>query len=301
MHRAVSRHRLLSFLVLAVAVLATTTYLLRSGGESVAVAAVEPPRLVEASGPVVLEEDFFSPALGRTMSYLVYLPPGYYTDTEKHYPVLYMLHGLGSNRLHWARDGLFLTATKLIGDGEIPPMIIVTPDGERGYWLNHSNNGPRWGSYVAHDLIDTIDSKFRTLDQRNYRAIGGMSMGAHGALQLALNNPDRFSTVGAHSVALRTREQAFDFFNDVKSFEQNDPVTLCIRKASGARQLNIYVDIGTGDGWYAAAQAFHQTLQAHNIPHAWRANEGGHDDAYWRENVDDYLRFYGRSFLSVLR
>ena len=301
MNRALLRHCVLAVVVLTAAIL-TGSLLLSGSGRGSSPATAEAARdVVEESGPVVLEEAFFSPALGRDMTYLIYLPPGYYSSPNQHYPVLYMLHGLGASRFHWVRDGIFPTATSLIASGEIPPMIIVTPEGERGYWMNHANNGPRYGSYVAHDLINTIDSKFRTLDQRNYRAIGGMSMGGHGALQLALNNPDRFATVGAHSVALRTREQAFDFFKDPKSFEQNDPVTLCIRKASVARQMNIYLDIGTGDGWFGAAHAFHQTLVANAIPHAWRANEGGHDDTYWRTHVADYLRFYGRSFLAYLK
>jgi len=248
------------------------------------------------SAPRVLERKLWSASLGKEMSYAVYLPPGYDSAETARYPVLYMLHGLGGNYLTWKEDGLFDAATSLIQSGGIGPMIIVTPEGERGYWIDQAGSGPRFGSYVSRDLISTIDHEYRTLPNRLMRAIGGMSMGGHGALQLALNNPDKFGIIGAHSVALRRHEQAFAYFGDKQYFEANDPVSLCSKNPVQVKRFSIWVDIGTKDGWYGPAEAFHRQLDGASVPHEWHVFSGDHDDAYWQAHAGDYLRFYSKSF-----
>ena len=74
---------------------------------------------------------------------------------------------------------------------------LALAGGERGYWMDHAASGPRYGAYISHDLVSTIDHDYRTLASREARAIGGMSMGGHGALVCALRNPDRFRSVSA--------------------------------------------------------------------------------------------------------
>jgi enterochelin esterase-like enzyme len=251
---------------------------------------------LSASAMRVERRSFYSVALGRSMPFEVYLPPGYDSTSYARVPVLYMLHGLGGNQTDWEADGLFTTATDLINSGDIPPMIIVTPAGDSGYWIDQAKDGPRYGTYVAHDLVSLIDSQYRTLADGSYRAIGGMSMGGHGALQLALNNPGEFSVVGAHSVALRTKAQAFDFFGDQRYFEAHDPVSLYPRNQVQARQMTIWIDIGRSDTWYAPATSFHQLLVSQHISHVWNTYDGGHDATYWHSHVADYLRFYGEAF-----
>jgi enterochelin esterase-like enzyme len=254
--------------------------------------------VLPASAPRVVEHTFWSPALKREMPYKVYLPPGYDSRTNARYPVLYMLHGLGGDYTDWERAGLFTAASELVQRGEIPPMIIVTPEGERGYWMDHANNGPRFGTYFTQDLVSGIDEEYRTIADRESRAVGGMSMGGHGALQLALNNPHEFGIVGAHSVALRRKDQAFAFFGDDQYFQTHDPVSLCQRNQAVARRLAIWIDIGSADSWFEAANRFHEQLEAAQIRHSWHVFEGGHNAGYWQSHLADYLRFYGAAFES---
>jgi enterochelin esterase-like enzyme len=282
---------------LAVASFSPVTSLLpqRSEAPAAVVADMAP---VEPSQPYVVKKTLWSEALGREMPYQVYLPSGYETNTVERYPVLFMLHGLGGDYSTWEHDGLFARASELIAEGDIPPMIIVTPEGERGYWIDHAYGGPRYGTYLAHDLVGIIDSEYRTLGSREFRAIGGMSMGAHGALQIAMNNPDEFGVVGAHSVALRTKQEAFAFFGDEQYFKAHDPVSLCQKDQATARRMDIWIDIGASDPWIMAASRFHEQLLSTNIPHDWTVLNGGHDDSYWAANMDRYLRFYGESFVN---
>ena len=252
--------------------------------------------LEAASAPRVVHNTFWSPALGREMPFEVYLPAGYDSGGSARYPVLYMLHGLGGDQDDWESAGLFTTASELIAAGEIPPMIIVTPAGENGYWMDHANNGPRFGSYVSKDLVSLVDRDYRTLPNCQARAIGGMSMGGHGALQLALNNPGEFGIVGAHSVALRRKDQAFSFFGDAQYFQAHDPVSIVQKRPDAARDLVLWVDIGRNDEWSAAATQFHELLVSQKVQHAWTMASGGHDAAYWSRHTGDYLRFYGKAF-----
>jgi enterochelin esterase-like enzyme len=250
------------------------------------------------SGPTVIERQIWSDSLGRSMPVTIYLPPGYAANPEARYPVLYMLHGLGGNHFQWQRDGLFGTATLMIQRGDIPPMIIVTPEGEAGYWIDNAG-GPYYGSYLALDLVPTIDREYRTNANRAFRAIGGMSMGAHGALQLALNNPDEFGIVGAHSLVLRNKDQAFAFFGDASYFAAVDPVTIVRRNPDAARRLRLWIDIGSSDGWESPALAFNRELDQQGVPHIWHLYAGGHTDEYWSYHLPDYLRFYGDAFRAV--
>jgi enterochelin esterase-like enzyme len=275
-------------------------------GDDKAAVATPPQVTISLTSPApppsaarVVEGSFWSASLARNMPLTVYLPQSY-DSSSRPFPVLYMLHGLGGSNKDWQRWGLFDTATQLISKGEVPPMIIVTPAGESGYWIDHFNGGPRYGSYIARDLVAHIDATYRTLPGGQFRAIGGMSMGAHGALQLALNNPGEFSIVGAHSLVLRTKQQAFAFFGDQQYYEKHDPVSILAKSPERARWLRIWIDIGRSDSWFKSTNAFRQQLVSQAIPHDWRDWEGGHDAAYCSAHIVDYLRYYGAAFESRL-
>ena len=236
---------------------------------------------------------FVSTALGRrTMPYAVYLPPGYADGTVTRYPVLYMLHGMGGSFRTWQDYGLTTTADRLIRAGAIAPLIIVMPEGEAAYWVDHANGGPRWGSYVAQDLVAEVDARYRTVAQRQARAVGGQSMGAHGALQLAMNHPSVFAVVGAHSIALRRHPQAPAYFGDDAAFNQRDPIWLCARFPELARTFAIWLDIGEEDTWTPAAAGLHRQLDESGVPHRWTIWPGGHNADYWTGHSADYLHFY---------
>src|SRR5712692_1569472 len=152
---------------------------------------------------------FQSKALARPMHYLVYEPAGYDSSPDRRYPVLYMLHGIGGgfsgtigNETEWPGYGLLAAADRLIANGQIEPLLIVLPEGDQSYWMDAANGGPKYGAYVTDDLVDEIDGRFRTMPDRQQRAIGGLSMGGFGAIALAMLRPDEFGIAGAHSPSL---------------------------------------------------------------------------------------------------
>lgn len=262
-----------------------------SGPKTDVVTVVSP--VTEAVSPSRVEvHQFRSAALGRTMPYAVYLPPGYDTATGQRYPTLYLLHGRGGTDEQWLQLGIARAADRMISDGIIAPMVIVMPEGEDGYWVDQANGGPRWGTYVAVDLVKDIEGIFRVIGSERSRAIGGLSMGAHGALQLALNYPHVWDTVGAHSLVLRRFEQAPSYFGGPTDFAQRDPMQLVRTKSDLAKSLTLWVDIGAQDEWATLALQFHSELVSLGIPHEWHLWPGGHGGDYWTLHLDDYLKFY---------
>jgi enterochelin esterase-like enzyme len=247
------------------------------------------------SGSQLLDRTFVSAALGREMHYFIYLPPGY-AESGMRYPVLYMLHGYGGSNTEWIAYGLPETEDKMINAGQIPPMILVLPQGDQAYWVNHADDGERWGDYTAQDVVRQIDATYRTIPDAAHRAIGGLSMGAHGALQLAMTEPGIFGVVGMHSPTLRDYQSMSDFvgfFGDESYFDAHDPIHLVQAHPEQARQLKILVDVGEQDTeWHDRTVAFHDLLTQLAIPHQFQTWPGVHDGAYWGGHVADYLRFY---------
>jgi len=120
-------------------------------------------------------------------------------------------------------------ADRSIESKDIKPLIIVMPQGDLSYWVNWVDGGPRWGDYVARALRRPVDSTFRTLPDASHRAIGGLSMGGGGALQLAFNHPNVFHVVGAHSRSLHLDDGTFaGIYGTGTEFAQREPIGLAV-------------------------------------------------------------------------
>jgi enterochelin esterase-like enzyme len=239
-----------------------------------------------------LEEHwFYSGALDREMPYWAYLPPDYGT-AKRRYPVLYMLHGRGGHRDEWINYTLVEVADREMSYGILAPMIIIMPQGDRGFWVNNVGDGPRWGDYVTQDLVAQVDATFRTLRAPTARAIGGLSMGGFGGLTLAFTHPEVFGVVGAHAPSLRDAGEDIAFLGSGDEFAQRDPVTIAAT-APGMRRLRVWLDIDQADPWLARAETLHEMLTARQVDHIWQVLPGIHNYEYWSTHVIDYLRFYG--------
>lgn len=234
---------------------------------------------------------FYSPALDRDMSYDVYLPPGYATEGRR-YAVLYMLHGAGGSKDEWPAYGLVTDVDRSITSKDISPLIVVLPQGDIGYWVNWPDGGPHWADYVVRDLRRQVDATFRTLPDAPHRAVGGLSMGGAGALQLAFNHPDIFGVAGAHSPSLHVDDGTFSVvYGTAADFSQREPMDLAASVAD-IETLKIWIDVGQEDPWLERDEVLHQRLMDRGIAHNWSVLPGGHDGEYWTENLPAYLRFY---------
>jgi S-formylglutathione hydrolase FrmB len=136
-----------------------------------------------------------------TRDILIYLPPGY-DSSDKVYPVIYLLHGFGGNERSLVDEvgeqiAIFLI-DGLIGAGSLKEMIIVMPDGRNkyggSYYLNSELIG-NYEDYIAIELVNYIDGKYRTIRDREGRAVAGASMGGYGSMTLAMKHPGTYSAV----------------------------------------------------------------------------------------------------------
>ncbi|RZJ85328.1 MAG: esterase family protein [Chryseobacterium sp.] len=149
----------------------------------------------------------------------IYLPPGY--DANKKYPVIYYLHGFTwSDSLIFAADHMDKLLDKAIAQQRIRPFIMVTPDASTLYkgsfYTNSAING-NWSTFIAEDLVNYIDAHYSTIKDKNSRGLAGHSMGGHGALKVALLNPNRFSAVYALSPAILAADK--EWMQDKKSVD----------------------------------------------------------------------------------
>src|SRR6476659_4087235 len=140
-------------------------------------------------------------------SVAVYLPPSYETSPAKRYPTLYLLHGFLSTNKAWTTNGyqgmsLQTLMDEMIKRGITRELIVVAPNGWNAYkgafYTNSVVNG-NWEDYFYHDLVQTIDERYRTIARPESRGIAGHSMGGYGAVSLAMKHPDVFSVVYALS------------------------------------------------------------------------------------------------------
>jgi enterochelin esterase-like enzyme len=214
------------------------------------------------------------------LEYTVYLPPCYDQQPERRYPALYLIHGQNYNNDQWDRLGADEAADTLIASGEVAPFIIVMPRDRS--WDQPTED--LFGQVVAEELVPEIDRRYRTLAERQQRAVGGLSRGAGWAVHLGLSYWELFSAIGGHSLPV--------FWTDTGKIRG------WLAEIPPDQLPRIYLDIGEKDRpqILASARWFEDLLTELGIPHEWYLFTGYHEEAYWQAHVADYLRWYARDW-----
>jgi len=269
-----------------------------------------------SSGKVIEGLSINSAILGNKVEFSVYLPADYQVS-ERRYPVVYLLHGYTDDETGWVQFGeVQHAADEAIASGDIPPMIIVMPDGGVSWYINNADGSVRWEDMFIQEFIPYIDKTYRTRSAKEFRGISGLSMGGHGSLVQALKHPEMFAACAAFSAAVWTEEEMKamagggrnDMFN--KLFGQNkdkNSFTDHYRNNSAlelARTLpkeqiekvRFYIDCGDDDFLYKGNAALHVLLRDRQIKHEFRVRDGAHSWIYWRTGITDGLKFIGESF-----
>lgn len=149
----------------------------------------------------VVRDAFTSTTLGREIKMHVYLPDGYDKATQP-LPVLYMLHGAGSDDSSWVdRGGIKVTADALIQRQQMRPSIIVMPTLGPASWYADANADKAETAFVQ-ELLPFVEKKYKARTDRAGRAVGGLSMGGYGALNLSLSHPALFCAAAVLSPAI---------------------------------------------------------------------------------------------------
>jgi S-formylglutathione hydrolase FrmB len=159
----------------------------------------------DTAGSTIDSATYPSQALHTHGEFLAYLPPGY-ASSNRHYPVIYMLTGTDQSDSAFLEIGLQARLDELIAKHVIPPLIAVMIQGGPGSNLWRNQGSTRYESYVL-EVQELIDRTLPTVSKRDARAVVGDSMGAYGAMNMALANPYRFGVV----------ESWLGFFNGLQS------------------------------------------------------------------------------------
>jgi enterochelin esterase-like enzyme len=240
----------------------------------------------------VLEESFISLALnGQSRTFEIYLPPSYNTvqGQHKYYPTLYLLHGTPGHDIDWFTGGKIAeSADTLIVSHKIPEMIIVCPDGngrpkQTSEWGNSGDQKQLMENYVTNDLVNYIDQHYRTLPDPGDRAIGGLSEGGFGAVNIAIHHPNVFGSVislGGYFVAEGTI-----WGNNIAYKRMNSPL-YTLPATQAAWRLHFYLGAAAQDQpYYADTLQFAQELAKLHIPYQFDLEKGYHSWRVWQIQI----------------
>ncbi|CAM3533468.1 alpha/beta hydrolase-fold protein [Sphingobacterium prati] len=219
-----------------------------------------------------------SKTVGVPRKALIYTPPGY--NSEKKYPVLYLLHGIGGDEREWIRHGNpQIIFDNLYAEGKMEPMVVVMPNG-RAMKNDRAGGNVMAPDRVAafstferdllDDLIPFVEKQFPVVQDREHRAIFGLSMGGGQALNFGLGHIDTFAWVGGFSSAPNTKM----------------PQELLPAPEEAKNRLKLlWVSCGDQDGLLSISKRTHEYLLDHEVPHIYYLESGGHDFNVWKNDL----------------
>ena len=245
-----------------------------------------------------------SSVTGQWRRSFVYTPPGYDSNPQTRYPVLYLQHGSAEDETGWIIQGKAnFILDNLIAAGKAKPMIIVMDNGyatrageppvsqqtpNLSALRGRGPTGPGANAFedvMVNDIIPTVDANYRTIADRDHRAMAGLSMGGNQTCRITLNHLDLFSYIGMFSgTGLGLGTEPFDpktgfggVFADAAAF--NKKVHL------------VWIGLGTEepDPFPASIRAFRDSLEKGGIKYVYFSSEGtAHEWLTWRRDLADF-------------
>ncbi len=254
------------------------------------------PRLSENMLGTVVPDTLVSSSLGKQRRpFLIYLPASYNTAQGKHksYPTLYLLHGSPGKDIDWITGGKATeSADTLIASGKIPDMIMIFPDGNgrpgaSSEWGNSYDGGQLIENYVFYDLVRYVDQHYRTIADPAHRALGGLSMGGFGAMNIAIHHPDVFGTI--ISLGGYYRAEGGIWEKNATYMQLNSPINT-ITYTHQAWQLQMYLGAATKDQpYYTDTLEFMKVLDKLHIHYQFDLEKGYHSWHIWQKQLYNAL------------
>lgn len=275
-----------------------------------------------------ISEVWFTPSLQGTAQkrVIVYTPPGY-DQSSKRYPVFYLYHGGGEDETAWPNIGRApQILDNLLAQGKIVPMIVVMPS-FAGNTIEAPSDadetrppapsppgqakpGVPFGDVVAHDLIPFVDNHYRTLADRDHRAVAGTSAGGAMALITGLKHIDQFSWIGLLSPALASvpgtkitiplpadaasrRGPDLGVSIDIAKFRDYFPV---LTPSLNARLHLLYLSVGGDEGLLEEELAGRKAFDESGVHYTWVMRPHyGHEWAFWRQDLIEFSQILFKS------
>lgn len=241
--------------------------------------------------------EVMSQKMNRGIKAVVVLPNQYFDNPTDSFPTVYVLHGAWGSYRDWpTKKNMEAIATKY-------GVVIVCPDGQDS-WYFDSPIDPKFQfeTFISKELVEYVDSHYRTFRSPKMRAITGLSMGGHGALWNAFRHPDVFGSCGSMSGGV-----------DITKFPNKWKIDLRIGKYETNKQVwaehavinlvptlkagqNIIIDDGYSDFFYEVNCNLHKALLDAKIPHDFTIRPGAHTWEYWTNAIDYQMLFFAKAF-----
>lgn len=234
----------------------------------------------------VRECKYYSDIEGAQRRCFVYTPAEYEQNADKRYPVLYLQHGMGEDERGWSQQGMMANILdNQIAAGKCVPMIVVMDYGNCGYIFGAKKGetreqfGASFTPIMLNEIIPYIDGTFRTLTDRDNRAMAGLSWGGHETFQTTLYNLDKFAHIGSFSGALfflnGNIKDAFNgVFADADSFN--------------SRVHTLFLGMGSEEGF--GSDKICKALTEAGINNVYYESPGTHHEwLTWRRCLNEFL------------
>ena len=260
---------------------------------------------------------YYAESTGENRHAYIYIPPGYDKNTSQRYPVLYLQHGMGEDRRAWSNQGRAnFILDNLIAEGKAKPMIIVMEDGGIAAGFGGSRRqGPRpaagqgqgqgqrpaagqgggqrqgggpggmasfWGEFgsaLIKDLIPMVDANYRTLTDREHRAIAGLSLGGTQTYEISQANLDKFANIGVFSAPFGFPGVETGYNGLLKKPEEFN------------KQVKVfYISMGSKEG-ANSGRGIHEQLDAAGINNVYYEAPGtAHEFQTWRKSLHGFAQ-----------
>jgi enterochelin esterase-like enzyme len=223
-----------------------------------------------------------SKSLHTTRRLTVYTPPGYDGGAGTRYPVLYLFHGANADEAAWTRLGhVNLILDNLLAAGKAKPFLVVMPF---GYGVPPGSGPSQPGANTAafsrdllEDVIPFVEAHYRAYNDRDHRAIAGLSMGGGESLAIGLNHLELFSYVGAFSAGIRIPE-----------FQSSYGKFVAEPKTANQKLRLLWIGCGSEDSLFPASESLAKMLDDAGIKHVFHKSGGAHTWINWRHYLNEF-------------
>lgn len=247
----------------------------------------------------VTHHRFHSPSMKIDVGYSIYLPPAYAQDPAARFPVVYWLHGGGGNELTGA-PAIVPATDQAIASGELPPMIIVFINGGPAWHYDDPAAGQLGETAFISELIPLIDRDYRTIPDRQHRAIEGMSMGGRGTARNIFKYPELFCSAAPLAAGFGNEQKAVDAGQHL----DNNVFFLAKKYAANpVPPVRLLLVIGTKDFNHASNLDYMKFLDELKLPFSKIILEGvshSNPEYYARLKIST-LQFHAESFRLAAR
>lgn len=240
--------------------------------------------------------EIFSESMGKKIKAVIIFPENH----SKAVPTLYLLHGYSGDYSNWVTKAPYI---KTLVDRY--NYAVVCPDGGYGswYWDIKGDRDNQYETFISKELISYVEGRYDVCENRESRAITGLSMGGHGALYVGIRHQDLYGAVGstAGGVDFRPFPNNWEIINRLGPYSENKEkwdqhVVIEMLHQIKPNSLKIFVDCGTDDFFYTVNKALHERMTYLNIPHTFVSMPGKHNWDYWSQSIQLQMAFFDQFF-----